>query len=231
MADVPAAPAGPDGTVAPARQDDRQVTLPRGVRLGVDVGTVRVGVARSDPDGLVATPETTVAHVPGRHTDVAAVAALAAQAGASVVYVGLPRTLAGGEGESARRAREFATGLLGSTQTAAGGPDIEVRLVDERLTTVDAARQLRDSGRRARAQRQVIDQAAAVLILQVALDHERSTGRRAGATPAEEPGPVADARRAATPIPDRPRKARHRGRGADARPGAAVEPDDKDPSP
>lgn len=205
--------------------------LPRGVRLGVDVGTVRVGVARSDPDGLIATPEATVAHVPGRHTDVAAVAALAAEVGASVVYVGLPRTLAGGEGESARRAREFAAGLLGSTPSATGGPSVEVRLVDERLTTVDAARQLRDSGRRARAQRQVIDQAAAVLILQVALDHERSTGRRAGSSTEAEPGPAVDASRATAPVPARPRKARHRGRGADARPEAPVEPDDKDPSP
>nr|WP_277628277.1 Holliday junction resolvase RuvX [Arsenicicoccus dermatophilus] len=188
--------------------------MPRGVRLGVDVGTVRVGVARSDPDGLLATPETTITHVPGRHDDVAAVTRLAGELGADVVYVGLPRTLAGGDSGSTRLAREFARSLAGTT--GACGP--EVRVVDERLTTVDAARRLRESGRRARSQRQVIDQAAAVLILQVALDQESATGRRAGtpvagsgepgADPAQHPTAAGDQTRDGEPTPRR--KPRHR---------------------
>ncbi|AKT52787.1 hypothetical protein ADJ73_11145 [Arsenicicoccus sp. oral taxon 190] len=198
------------------------------MRLGVDVGTVRVGVARSDPDGLIATPEATVAHVPGRHDDVAAVARLAAELEASVVYVGLPRTLAGLEGESARRAREFALALLGSVRSGQGRRP-EVRLVDERLTTVDAARQLRDSGRRAKAQRQVIDQAAAVLILQVALDHERATGRPAGTSP-DAPGDQTG--QAGAGEAPRRRKPRHRGRTSPAgQPAAPAAPDQKDSSP
>ncbi len=151
----------------------------RGVRLGVDVGSVRVGVAVSDPDGLLATPVETV---PRRSEeppaagdeDVERIAALVAEHGVVRVVVGLPRSLSGGEGPAARRARTYA-GVL-----AVRVAPVPVRLVDERLTTVEAHRTLRESGVAGRRQRSVVDQAAAVLILQAALDAERTTRVPAG---------------------------------------------------
>ncbi|GGL25216.1 Holliday junction resolvase RuvX [Phycicoccus endophyticus] len=151
----------------------------RGVRLGVDVGSVRVGVAVSDPDGLLATPVETVTRTssevaaPGDE-DVERVATLVAEYGAAGVVVGLPRSMSGDEGPAAQRARTYA-GVL-----AARVAPVQVRLVDERLTTVDAHRSLRDSGVAGRRQRAVVDQAAAVLILQSALDAERATGAPSG---------------------------------------------------
>lgn len=143
----------------------------RGVRLGIDVGSVRVGVAASDPDGLLASPVETV-----RPGDLDRVAELVAERGAFEVVVGLPRSLSGGEGASAAAAREYASSL------AARLVPVPVRLVDERLTTVSAERGLRASGVRARRGRSVVDQAAAVVILQHALDAERATGKPPGQT-------------------------------------------------
>jgi putative holliday junction resolvase len=135
----------------------------RGRRLGVDVGSVRVGVALCDPDGLVATPLVTLARDGG---SVAAVAALVAEHEAVGVVVGLPRTLAGREGAAAEAAREFGDAL-------AAALDVPVDYSDERLTTVVATRQLRGSGVKGRRQRAVVDQAAAVAILQGWLDRHR----------------------------------------------------------
>lgn len=151
----------------------------RGVRLGVDVGSVRVGVARSDPDGVLATPLETVprtAEGPAAagDEDVERVAALVAEHGAVRVVVGLPRSLSGEQGPAASRARTYASVL------AARIAPVPVRLVDERLSTVEAHRTLRESGLAGRRQRAVVDQAAAVLILQSALDAERATGTPAG---------------------------------------------------
>lgn len=172
-----------------------------GVRVGVDVGSVRVGLAASDPSGLLATPVRTVARdrsaapatapgevaAPGEAAggapeaaditeaaDIAEVAAFVAETAAIEVVVGLPRTLAGGEGPAAQEARQYARRL------AVRIAPVPVRLVDERLTTVDAHRSLRESGVAGRRQRSVVDQAAAVLILQAALDAERSSGRPPG---------------------------------------------------
>ena len=155
------------------------------MRVGVDVGSVRVGVAASDPSGLLATPVRTVARAPqdadgadagpgAVSPDLEEVAAIVAERGAIEVVVGLPRTLAGAEGAAAHTARTYAGRL------AARVAPVPVRLVDERLTTVDAHRSLRDSGVDGRRQRAVVDQAAAVLILQVALDSERGSGRPSG---------------------------------------------------
>ena len=138
----------------------------RGRRLGIDVGSVRVGVALSDPDGLLATPLVTVPRDVGAGTDVAAVAALVAEHGVVGVVVGLPRTLAGREGPAAEAARAFVAALEPALP-------VPVELVDERLTTVVATRQLRESGRKGRAQRAVVDQVAAVGILQGWLDTHR----------------------------------------------------------
>ena len=154
-----------------------------GVRVGVDVGSVRVGLAASDPSGLLATPVRTVARdadsaAPdsgaGVPADIEEVAAFVAEASALEVVVGLPRTLAGDEGPAAVLARQYARRL------AVRVAPVPVRLVDERLTTVDAHRSLRESGVAGRRQRAVVDQAAAVLILQAALDAERSSGRPPG---------------------------------------------------
>jgi putative Holliday junction resolvase len=135
----------------------------RGRRLGVDVGSVRVGVALSDPDGVLATPLVTVPRDGG---SAAAVAALVAEHGVVGVVVGLPRTLAGHEGPAAEAARAFAAEL---EQVL----DVPLELSDERLTTVVATRQLRESGRKGRRQRAVVDQVAAVGILQGWLDRHR----------------------------------------------------------
>ncbi|MFC0646786.1 Holliday junction resolvase RuvX [Cellulomonas phragmiteti] len=150
----------------------------RGVRLAVDVGTVRVGVAASDPDGTLATPVETLARASGKpsstSSDVARIADEARERRADVVYVGLPRHLSGAEGSSAGVARAYAVALAHAV-----GP-VQVRLVDERMSTVSAHHALQAAGRSGRRHRQVVDQAAAVVILQHALDTERSTGRRPG---------------------------------------------------
>lgn len=152
----------------------------RGPRLAVDVGSVRVGLAASDPDGLIATPVDTLARdVPGRKerrtpTDVERIVHEVHERGAAVVYVGHPRHLSGAEGAASAAARAYAVGLA---QAVAPVP---VRLVDERMSTVTAHQALQASGRSGRRQRQVVDQAAAVVILQYALDAERATGRRPG---------------------------------------------------
>lgn len=129
---------------------------------------MRIGVACSDPDGILATPVETVRRDrSGKH--VRRLAELAAELGAVEVVVGLPRTLADRTGPSAIDAMELAETLA---QRIAPTP---VRLADERLTTVSAQRSLRAAGVRAREQRAVIDQAAAVAILQSWLDQRRAT--------------------------------------------------------
>ncbi|WP_242911242.1 Holliday junction resolvase RuvX [Actinomadura terrae] len=142
-----------------------------GVRLGVDVGTVRVGVARCDPAGILASPLETVKSGKG---DVDRLVRLAAEHEAIEVVVGLPTSLSGREGPAAEAARRFAVRLAGRL------PDAEVRLYDERLTTVTAEAGLRASGVHGQARRRVVDQAAAAVLLQAALDGERLTGRPPG---------------------------------------------------
>ncbi len=142
-----------------------------GVRVGVDVGSVRVGLARTDPSALVVTPVETVRR---GQDDLARIAEVVAETGAVEVVVGLPRTLRGEEGSAALAARQYATAIA---QRVAPVP---VRLVDERLSTVSAHRTLREAGVRGRRHRPVIDQVAAVVILQSALDAERASGREPG---------------------------------------------------
>lgn len=150
----------------------------RGRRLGVDVGTVRIGVASSDPDGILATPVETVRR---DRTDkhVKRLARLVTDMDVVEVVVGLPRTLAERTGPSAVDAIAVADAL------AARIAPIPVRLVDERLTTVTAQRELREAGIKAKGQRAMIDQAAAVGILQTWLDQRRAVlADRAGAADA-----------------------------------------------
>lgn len=152
------------------------MSMRRGVRLGVDVGAVRVGLASSDPDGLIATPVRTLAR-DAAGADLRAIAGEAAERAALEVLVGLPRSLSGQEGAAAVLARQYATALAGLVS-------VPVLMVDERLSTVAATRSLRESGVPGRKQRSKVDQAAAVVLLQTALDTERASGRPPG-TPVE----------------------------------------------
>ncbi len=179
----------------------------RGVRLGIDVGSVRIGIARSDPDGILATPMATVSRGTG---DLDKIIALVDSIGAVEVVVGDPLHLSGAAGASAKDARDFAGALAerldgrlddcrgqrpedhiadnagdGTADRSAdqleGGPcRVSVRLVDERLSTVTASAGLRAAGRTTRQTRSVIDRSAAVIILQSALDAERTRGEPPG---------------------------------------------------
>jgi putative Holliday junction resolvase len=143
----------------------------RGVRLGLDPGDARIGVARSDRSGLLATPVETVRRGKG---DLRRLGELVAEHEAIEVVVGLPRSLSGREGPAAAKVRDFAGRL------ARRVAPVPVRLCDERLTTVSAEAMLRDRGRTGSDRRSVVDMAAAVLILQHALDTERATGNPPG---------------------------------------------------
>jgi putative holliday junction resolvase len=142
-----------------------------GVRLAVDPGSVRIGVARSDPGGVLATPLTVVRRGKG---DLDALASLAAAEEAMEILVGLPRSLSGREGQAAVTARQFAADL------AARVAPLPVRLVDERFTTSTAHEALRASGHDSRARRQTVDAAAAAVLLEAALEAERRTGQAPG---------------------------------------------------
>jgi putative holliday junction resolvase len=142
-----------------------------GRRLGVDVGRARIGVAVCDRDGLLATPVETVQRDDA--TDVRRILELAEEYDVLEVVVGLPLSMSGDDTPSTADARAFAERL------AAHRP---VRLVDERLSTVTAQRGLHQAGRNTKKSRAMIDQAAAVIILQHALDHERASSAAPGAT-------------------------------------------------
>ena len=149
----------------------------RGVRLGIDVGKARVGVARCDPDGLLAIPVETVTRDDG---SVARILALADEHAAAEVLVGLPLNMRGEDTASTEDARAFASALAAASV-------VPVRLVDERLSTVSAHAALRSSGRTQRSSRSIVDQVAAVVLLQQALDVEKSTGRPPGIPFPQEP--------------------------------------------
>jgi putative pre-16S rRNA nuclease len=134
----------------------------------VDVGEVRVGVALSDPAGILATPLVTLARDRSGGRDLDALAAMVAEHEVVEVVVGLPRTLAGRHGVAAGAAMDYASAL--ATRL---GESVPVQLSDERLTTVSATRMLAERGVRGRKQRAAVDQAAAVEILQGWLDAQR----------------------------------------------------------
>jgi putative Holliday junction resolvase len=140
----------------------------RGRRLGIDVGTVRIGVAVSDPDAVLATPVETVPRDRRSDKHVRRLIRLIEEHQVVEVVVGLPRTLADRAGSSARDAVELADLLAGRIAPK------PVRLVDERFSTVTAQRSLREAGVRAKGQRSMIDQVAAVGILQNWLDQRRA---------------------------------------------------------
>lgn len=139
-----------------------------GRRLGVDVGEVRIGVALSDPAGILATPLVTLSRDRSGGRDLDALAAMVVEHEVVEIVVGLPRTLAGRHGAAAGAAKDYARAL--ATRL---GDSVPVQLTDERLTTVSATRMLTERGVRGRKQRAVVDQAAAVEILQGWLDAQR----------------------------------------------------------
>ena len=140
------------------------------MRLGLDWGDARIGVAACDRDGLLAYPLDTVAAGPA---ELDRLVAIVAEQEPLEVVVGLPRSMSGADGPAAVKVRARALAL-------AGRLEVPVRLVDERLTTVTASRRLRASGRTAKQQRSVIDAAAAAAILEQAVALERSRGAPPG---------------------------------------------------
>ena len=152
----------------------------RGVRMGVDVGTVRVGIALTDPDAVLATPHETLTRDrnPRKAFDVKIITRLCEERDVATVYVGLPRSLDGGENRSTVMARDYAAALV--RRLGSRGCTTSVRLVDERLSTVTAHRSLLDSGVSRRHHMDRVDQAAAVTFLQTAVDHGARTGEEPG---------------------------------------------------
>lgn len=172
---------------------------PQGVKLGVDVGTVRVGVAICDPDGILATPLRTLERNAKKNTDVRILAGLAAELNAVEIFVGLPRTLKGEEHAAARMAADYATLLAGALRDS--GAEVPVRLVDERLSTVTAHRNLHEAGMSSRNHRRVVDQVAAAGILQHAIDMQKARGTEVGSRVYAEsaPGPTGGGAQTAGP--------------------------------
>jgi putative Holliday junction resolvase len=149
----------------------------KGRRLGVDVGDVRIGVASCDPDGLIASPVETVQAGPQAITRLLAIAD---EYEPLEFVVGLPLGLSGKEGPAAAKVRAFVAELdaaLTATERSCG-----IRLFDERMSTMSAHANLRSSGLSSKKSRSVVDQAAAVVFLQAALDAERGRGTPPGET-------------------------------------------------
>ena len=144
-----------------------------GVRIALDVGSVRIGVAKCDAEGLLATPLTTISAGPEA---VNQVLDLLLEHEAICVYIGKPISLAGKDTASTQSAIEFAGEIAASLQEF----NTQVRLIDERLSTVSAQRGMHEAGRNVKQSRDAIDQAAAVVILEHALASERNSGTLVG---------------------------------------------------
>lgn len=148
-----------------------------GIRLGLDFGDARIGVARSDPAGTLAVPVEVVRTAPAGPASQAAfdrIAELVGEYEPIEVLIGLPLGLSGREGPAARKVRAFAVRL----RAVLG--DMPLRFVDERLSTVEATRAMRVAGTSSAKGRGRVDSAAAAVIVQTALDTERATGAPAG---------------------------------------------------
>jgi putative Holliday junction resolvase len=144
-----------------------------GVRMALDVGSVRIGVAKCDAEGLLATPLTTITMGPNALLQVRD---LAQEHDAVCVYVGKPISLSGNDTASTQTAIDFAHELKALVHEST----VQVRLIDERLSTVSAQRGMHEAGRNIKQSRDAIDQAAAVVILEHALASERNCGALVG---------------------------------------------------
>ncbi|MFB2581992.1 Holliday junction resolvase RuvX [Herbiconiux sp. P15] len=149
-----------------------------GVRIGIDVGKARIGVARTDLHGMLATPVETVPRADDG-SDLRRIRAIAEELDAFEYVVGLPLAMSGGETASTQDAKGFAA-RLADDEAASDGAGRPVRMIDERLSTVSAQAALHRSGRNTRISRPVIDQVAAVILVQHALDSERASGKPPG---------------------------------------------------
>ncbi len=152
--------------------------FPQGAKLGVDVGMVRVGLASCDAAGVLATPVKTLSRDKKKNSDIKLVVKEAVARDACQIFVGLPRTMKGEEKASALMARNYATILV--AELARAGLEIPVHLVDERLTTVSAHQALHQAGMSSREHRKVVDQVAAVGILQHAIDMQKARHANVG---------------------------------------------------
>lgn len=142
----------------------------REVWIGLDVGTRRIGVAKSDPLGLTAQPHSTVPRTGGTR-DIEQIIALAEEEDATGFVLGLPLRTDGSHGPEVQKVLQFAEALRALTP-------LPVEWVDERFTTVMAQRTLREQGLRGPARRRHVDQVAAALILQTFLDRRRERDAR-----------------------------------------------------
>ena len=152
------------------------MSLRRGRRLGIDVGLARIGIAASDPDSILATPVETLQVIDGPNNgsapwgkEIARVLELAREYDAVSVVVGIPASLAGRHTQSTEMASSFCDQF-----SALLPEEIDLFTTDERLSTVQATGQLRSAGKNAKKQRSIIDQAAAVAILQSWIDSQRA---------------------------------------------------------
>lgn len=141
----------------------------KGRRIACDFGDVRIGLAISDTDGRLATPLLTLANSPG--TLMAQMQEIIAEYNPIEIYVGRPMHLKGISSQSALKAENFAKEI----RQVFAGP---VSMIDERLSTVTAHRQLKEAGKSTRQSREVVDQIAAMAILELALDIEKSKNSR-----------------------------------------------------
>ena len=138
--------------------------MERGRRIAFDYGDVRIGVAVSDPDSILSSPLTTL-----KATDkslVTQISQILAEVEPITIYVGRPALLSGNDGVATEKALEFVSLLTTITQ-------VPIEMIDERMSTVSAARNLRDSGRNAKDSKNAIDMAAAVAILDFAIEIEK----------------------------------------------------------
>ena len=147
--------------------------MDRGSRLAIDVGTVRIGLAVSDPDSILSTPLPALIRSKLLTETLQEILSLISDSGVVEVYIGDPLSLSGSETESTKDARQFANQLAELTS-------VPVRLVDERLTTVTASSKLRLNGLNAKAAKDLIDSASAVEILEQALNVSKKSGKPAG---------------------------------------------------
>lgn len=144
------------------------------MRLGIDFGSVRIGISSSDSAGFLASPLGTVKRDIVCSSDIKKIVKYVQDLEVMEIIVGLPRSLSGKENVSAHKVREYLQILCSFVS------NVPVRLFDERLTTVSAQKHLKNSGVSSRKHRKIVDQIAAVIILQDALDFERNTGKAAG---------------------------------------------------
>jgi putative Holliday junction resolvase len=152
-----------------------------GRRLAIDIGKARIGVAISDHHAILASGLETIPRTEGSKEDIDQILKLVIEHEVIEIYVGLPISLNGTENQSTSEAREFAEDI-------SQGTEVPVRFIDERLTTVSAANALKTSGRDSKSGRKIIDQIAATVILEQALEIERTSGMNPGRSPKDIDG-------------------------------------------